>query len=54
MFTNRGIGEVVDYFNKFERKEFAHSGQIAPVTIILEPSTNIFDKLGGTIEPYLR
>ena len=54
LFTNRGIGEVVEYFNKYEKEEFAHSGDISPVTIILNEETNILDKLGHSIEPYLR
>ena len=54
LFTNRKVGEVVEFFDKFEVQEYAHSGQIAPMTIIIEVGTNIFERCGHSIEPYLR
>ena len=54
IFTNRKIAEVVEYFNSYESDEFAHSGDVSPATITLDEGTNAFEKLGHSIEPYLR
>lgn len=54
LFTDKKIGETVDYFNKFEKQEYAHSGDIAPVTLVFTEQSNVFDKCSYSIEPYLR